>query len=251
MDAAPDLHEAAQLLASPPRDLVAVSYNIHKAVGSDGRRQPERILDVLDEIGADIAVLQEADRRFGIRHSVLPVPLLAARGWRAVPFDCSGISLGWHGNAVLVRNGVVPLRYRRIRLPAIEPRGAVLADLGVGPGTLRVAGMHLDLSGLQRRNQAEAVLQHLAAAPGDPPTLVMGDLNCWRADEPSLRALSARLRPLPLPASFPARLPIGRLDRIFASADLSVRDFGVHASATARIASDHLPVWVQLGLGLS
>jgi endonuclease/exonuclease/phosphatase family metal-dependent hydrolase len=250
MDAAPAPHAPAQP-AVFPHALVAASYNVHKAVGTDGRCQPGRILDVLDEIGADIAVLQEADLRFGIRYAVLPAPLLAARGWRAVPFDRSGVSLGWHGNAVLVRNGVVPLRHRRIRLPALEPRGAVLADLAVGHGTLRVAGMHLDLSGLRRHNQAEAVLRRLAAAPGDPPTLVMGDLNSWRPDEPCLLALGARLRALPLPASFPARLPIGRLDRIFASPDLEVRDYGVHASPTARVASDHLPVWVRLGLSPS
>ena len=37
--------------------LTFASYNIHKAVGSDGRCVPERILDVLDEIGADVALL--------------------------------------------------------------------------------------------------------------------------------------------------------------------------------------------------
>lgn len=233
--------------ADPGR--VAVSYNIHKAVGADGRRQPERILDVLDETGADIAVLQEADLRFGIRHAVLPARLLAERGWRVVPFDRGGISLGWHGNAVLARHGIVPVRHRRIRLPALEARGAVLADLALDRGVVRVAGMHLDLSGLRRAHQAEAVLRRLAAAPGDPPTLVMGDLNAWRSDEACLAALGSRLVALPLPASFPARLPIGRLDRIFASPQLEVRDFGVHASPLARIASDHLPVFVRFGLG--
>lgn len=48
-----------------PVSLTVASYNIHKAVGSDGRCAPERILDVLDEIGADVALLQEADTRLG------------------------------------------------------------------------------------------------------------------------------------------------------------------------------------------
>lgn len=248
MVAAPVPHSPARHPPPPARALVAASYNVHKAVGADGRRQPGRILDVLDEIGADIAVLQEADLRFGIRHSVFPAPLLEDRGWRVVRFDRRGISLGWHGNAVLVRNDVTPVRHRRIRLPALEPRGAVLADLGIGDSIVRVAGMHLDLSGLRRQNQAQAVLRRLAAAPGDPPTLVMGDLNSWRPDEACLATLAARLRELPLPASFPAWLPIGRLDRIFASPDLAILDFGVHASPTARIASDHLPVFVRFAV---
>ena len=46
--------------------------HIHKAVGTDGRRDPERILRVLHEIGADVVALQEVDRRFGLRAGVLP-----------------------------------------------------------------------------------------------------------------------------------------------------------------------------------
>jgi endonuclease/exonuclease/phosphatase family metal-dependent hydrolase len=63
--------------------LTIASYNIHKGIGSDGRCQPQRILDVLDEIGADAALLQEADTRFGLRTSVLPADLLTERGWTA------------------------------------------------------------------------------------------------------------------------------------------------------------------------
>ena len=43
------------------------SYNMRKAIGTDRRRNPERILQVLREIDADIIALQEADRRFGTR----------------------------------------------------------------------------------------------------------------------------------------------------------------------------------------
>ncbi len=236
---------------SLPSELVAASYNIHKAVGTDGLRRPDRILDVLDEIGADLAVLQEADLRFGLRHATLPADALAGRGWRHVPFDHRGQSLGWHGNAVLVRGPLQLFRHRRIRLPALEPRGAVLADIGPPgpPGQLlRVVGMHLDLSGIRRAQQAHAVLRRLAAAPGDPPVLAMGDLNAWNEGDRCLARLGAGLRPLPLPPSFPSRLPLGRLDRIFVSPGLDVRDCGVHASPLARVASDHLPVWVRLGL---
>ena len=39
------------------------SYNIRKAVGLDRRRDPERILAILNELGADVVALQEADRK--------------------------------------------------------------------------------------------------------------------------------------------------------------------------------------------
>ena len=56
--------------------LTFASYNIHKAVGIDGRFDPDRIIAVLRELDADVIALQEADRRFGERESVLPKALL-------------------------------------------------------------------------------------------------------------------------------------------------------------------------------
>ena len=35
-------------------ELTFASYNIHKAVGLDGRRDPDRIITVLRELDADI-----------------------------------------------------------------------------------------------------------------------------------------------------------------------------------------------------
>ena len=47
------------------------SYNMRKAIGTDRRRDPQRVLDVLHEIDADVVALQEADRRVGGRASAL------------------------------------------------------------------------------------------------------------------------------------------------------------------------------------
>ncbi|MCS6987878.1 MAG: endonuclease/exonuclease/phosphatase family protein [Sphingomonadaceae bacterium] len=230
--------------AGPP--LLAVSYNIRKAMGTDGRRDPARVLDVLAEIGPDVVVLQEADRRFGERASVLPADLIAAYGFRSVPVAAHDASLGWRGNAILVSRRVAVLRYRTLPLPSIEPRGAVFAELAFGGRLFRVVGMHLDLSGLMRRRQLAIVLERMAAEPGELPTLVMGDLNAWR--QAAFADLARGLHPVPLGPSFPSRLPLGRLDRIYVNDLVRVIEAGVHGSARARVASDHLPVWLRLGL---
>ena len=226
--------------------LTIASYNIHKAVGSDGRRVPLRILDVLDEIGADVAILQEADTRLGVRTSVLPADQLAARGWWAAPLAEQGRAIGWHGNAVLVRNEVRLTHSHRITLPSLEPRGAVLADVSHGNHVVRLVGAHLDLSGLARARQMHAIIAAVARAPGQPPELVMGDFNEWRRGGAAVAALARHWRELVLPPSFPARLPLGRLDRAFVHHGLAVAEAGVHASALARVASDHLPIFVRL-----
>jgi endonuclease/exonuclease/phosphatase family metal-dependent hydrolase len=228
--------------------LTLVSWNIHKAIGSDGRRDPSRVLAVLDETGADIAILQEADTRFGIRTSVLPAALLAEAGWRPVPFDRRGRALGWHGNAILVRAALGVAAFWRLALPALEPRGAVLADLIHAGAVLRVVGLHLDLSGLRRLQQVRRILDRLAAAPGDPPTVVAGDMNVWAPAERCLDVLGGVLRPVPLGPSFPARLPVASLDRIHVSEGVELLSSRVHRSSMARLASDHLPVLVRLAL---
>jgi hypothetical protein len=66
--------------------LTLATYNMRKAVGLDRRRDPDRILAVLEEVGADIIALQEADRRTGGRASAVPHELWEGHGhWLPVP----------------------------------------------------------------------------------------------------------------------------------------------------------------------
>lgn len=229
------------------RTLKVASYNMRKGIGTDRRRSPERILEVLCEIDADVVALQEADRRFGSRASVLTPHLLDEHGdWKAVGVAKRVASMGWHGNALLVRKSADVLGCTAIHLPALEPRGAVTADVGTPLGALRVVGMHLDLSGLWRRKQAAAVINHLADSVHPLPAVLMGDLNEWSATLGCLRDFARDHDVADTGPSFHARRPVGRLDRIIVSRDLRVVDCGVHASPTARKASDHLPIWATL-----
>jgi endonuclease/exonuclease/phosphatase family metal-dependent hydrolase len=223
------------------------SYNMRKALGTDRRRSPERILEVLREVDADVIALQEADRRFGARAAVITPHLLDEHGdWKAVGFGVRTGSMGWHGNALLVRRHCEIVDCEIIHLPALEPRGAVMADLRFGDAIIRVIGMHLDLSGLWRRRQAATILAHLAASTHARPTVMMGDLNEWSRGAGCLRDFGRDFVFADTGPSFHARRPIGRLDRIMVSQDLSVVDCGVHSSAASRKASDHLPIWATV-----
>ena len=223
-----------------------VSYNIRKAIGLDRRRRPERILDVLAEIDADVVALQEADRRFGERVSALPHHLLNDHGmYKPVPLAMHPHGIGWHGNALLVKPDVEILDCAVLHLPSIEPRGAVCADLRVNGVEVRIVGLHLDLSGLWRRRQSSAILHHVATRPRPLPTILMGDTNEWTRGG-CLRDFAAHHEVAPTGPSFHARKPVARLDRIFVSPELEVVGSGVHTTATSRIASDHLPIWADL-----
>ena len=221
------------------------SYNIHKAVGLDRRRDPERIIAVLREIDADVIALQEADRRFGARTSALPRGLIDAAGYVPVAIATRADSIGWHGNALLVRRGIRVDGAHVVPLPTIEPRGAIRADLVIADQPWRIVGMHLDLSGLRRHHQVQAIRTHLAACDDAVPTALMGDLNEWSPTGGCLRHFGD-FRVLAPGRSFHARRPVAQLDRIIVADGVAVRACGVHHSALAARASDHLPVWAIL-----
>lgn len=228
--------------------LTFASYNIHKAVGTDRVRDPDRVIRVLHEMDADVMALQECDRRFGHRESVLPRFLLDEQRWETVPLKMRPQSLGWHGNAILVRRGIEILDAQPVPLPMLEPRGAVSALLESNGRKFRVVGMHLDLSGLRRRDQIRAVLRHLEENE-KYPTVLLGDFNHWGQANGAMLEFNGDWRTLATGPSFPSRRPIARLDRIVASPHWQIGEADAYRSALAAQASDHLPVRAALELG--
>jgi len=242
---------------------------MRKAIGTDRRRDPHRVLSVLKEIDADVVALQEADKRFGGRGSAVPHELIDSHGlYRPVPVQVrhkramdrvpGGKSIdrflkidtrniGWHGNALLVKPHVGILDVAALDLPTLEPRGAILAELLIGDWPVRVVGMHLDLSGLWRRRQLKAILDTVGRRKQKMPTILMGDTNEWRKAAGCLADLNGSFRIAPTGPSFHSRHPMAALDRIIVDNDLRIEAAGVHMSASARKASDHLPIWARLG----
>lgn len=226
--------------------LTFASYNIHKAVGLDRRRDPDRILTVLHELDADVVTLQEADRRFGGRAAVLPRRMLEERGWHAAALRMTPDGMAWHGNAILVRKGIEIVSAQAIALPTLEPRGAVCATLRSEGREFHVIGMHLDLSGLVRRRQVETICATAHRLGG--PVVLMGDLNEWSIRGGALRAFPSDWTLVGCGRSFPSRRPLAQLDRIVHSKHWRCEDGRVHHSALAAVASDHLPVRAALVL---
>lgn len=134
------------------------SYNIRKSVGLDRKRNPERILDVLNEINADVVFLQEVDRRIGERASTLSPEILEEyTDYQAADITVRKHSLGWHGNAILVRKEMKFQKAWRIELPTLEPRGAIAADILVADTTIRCVATHLGLTARIRKAQIQKI----------------------------------------------------------------------------------------------
>lgn len=227
--------------------ICVASYNIRKSVGTDWRRDPDRILDIIKEIDADVIALQEVDRRFGSRKSSLsPEMILERSGYVAISFGVRQQSLGWHGNTILVREGVEVLDQSTLTLPALEPRGAVMADLRVGDEKIRVIGLHLGLVDLWRRRQAQSVLNQLDVLDEALPTIIMGDLNQWTTEGGCLSHFAENHKVIAPGPSFHSSKPVLAFDRIITTMDIEVVSSGVHMSDLARKGSDHLPVWARI-----
>ncbi|GLK53988.1 endonuclease/exonuclease/phosphatase family metal-dependent hydrolase [Methylopila capsulata] len=225
------------------------SYNIHKCRGTDGKVEPGRIAAVLGEIGADLVALQEVDHRFGKRLGLLdPEVVKQQAGLHLLAQSDAPGGHGWHGNALLVRREPSVYRRQRIRLPGVEPRGAIIVELDLGEGPFRVIAAHFGLLRRSRVSQADT----LVAAFGwlkPMPTILLGDLNEWRRGRrSSLNAFEPLFGEHPHLPSFPSRRPIFPLDRILGWPRGLVQALAVHDTPLARKASDHLPLTAEVDL---
>ena len=231
----------------PGETLRIASYNIRKCLGTDRRRSPERTLRVINQTAAEIVVLQEADRRLGPRQAALPREVIShGSDYSPLPLARNPVSLGWHGNAILVRPWIDLEDLHHLDLPSFEPRGAVAADLKRDGQRLRVVGVHLGLRGADRARQLTAISHWLAAQPR-LPTLILGDFNEWSPTAPfaSLRPDFHVLAPGP---SYHARLRLAPLDRIAHCTQWDVAHTGLVDHGEALRASDHLPIWGEFRL---
>ncbi len=223
------------------------SYNVHGGIGLDGRFDPDRTSAVLHELRADVIALQEVTMGDGTDPGLLArlaggVGLHATRGpvMKRGPYE--------YGNAVLSRYPVDSVTLVDLSVPGHEPRAAMDMELRVHGRPFRLINTHLGLSPFERRLQGLRLLALLGDAFHHPSALA-GDLNGWFLARGPWVELRRRFGDQGLaPLTFPVFRPVVALDRIWVY-PASVRGPAtVHVSPTARVASDHLPVRVDIRL---
>jgi endonuclease/exonuclease/phosphatase family metal-dependent hydrolase len=232
--AAPDMN---------PWPLTIATYNIHGAVGCDGRFAPERIVDVLSEIDVDVVALQEVP--LGGEHfpDVLTM-LVEATGFHGAEAATFDISYRRYGNAVLSRYPIMSTRAINLSYGNREPRGALDADIDCHGHPLRVVATHLGLRPAERRDQIRKLLQMFDT--DQMPVVLLGDVNEWFVWGRPLRWLVSHFESVPAPNTFPSRWPVFALDRIWIRPRQRLVQVRRHASRLARVASDHLPLVARI-----
>jgi endonuclease/exonuclease/phosphatase family metal-dependent hydrolase len=228
--------------------LTVASYNIHRGVGNDRRRDLDRIADVIGEIGPDIVGLQEVIRDAGSDHGDQAAYLADRLGMQLVMGVTRPHGAGAYGNAVLTRLAVTGWATCDLSWRKREPRGCLRVDLGCNGRTVHVFNCHLGLALRERRQQLGLLAAFIRASEVlEGPRVLMGDFNEWHRG-PITRELrmefSSPMRRLR--RTHPSWFPLFHLDRIYWDVELEGEEFHPHRTRRSRMASDHLPVLVRL-----
>ncbi len=230
------------------KTFTVATYNVHKCVGVDRRLDPARVGRVIDELKADVIGLQELDNRSsGSLQSAQMEYLAGQTGYEAIPGPTIKYSNGHYGNALFTRWPVVETREIDLSFSQREPRGAVEALLKVHDEEVRVMVTHLGLTVYERWYQI-ARLTNVIMERASPLFILLGDINEWFPTARGQKRLHRILGKTPATRTFPSRLPLLSLDRIWVKPVEALKSIRVHKSKLARVASDHLPVVAVVAL---
>lgn len=221
------------------------TYNVHSCVGTDGRLDLPRVAEAIAALGAQVVLLQEVGDALGRWPAMNQAEqlALACRMEHVVAYTMPAEPWGY-GNAVLTTLAIDATDRFDLSVARKEPRGCVRVRLRAGGQALTVIGIHLGLSRRERQQQIAGLIHGGACAGG--ALVVGGDFNDFPPGPTAELARhrfvdAARARRDPR-GTFPSRMPIFRLDRLYARGGLRLHGYDVVRSRLHRVASDHLPV---------
>jgi endonuclease/exonuclease/phosphatase family metal-dependent hydrolase len=228
--------------------LAVASYNIHRCVGVDGRRDVARVARVIESLDADIIALQEVESRRASAEGPMQLDLLAHLvGLTAVSGPTIEGADAHFGNALLTRLPIRTVRKLDLTFRRREPRGALDVDLDAEGARVRVIATHLGLLPRERRHQVQRILETIADQR-EGVTVLLGDINEWLVAGRPLRWLHRHFGPCRALRTYPAWFPVFALDRIWVHPKNALLCFDAKNTAQARVASDHLPVRAEVSL---
>ncbi|NBX54384.1 MAG: endonuclease [Betaproteobacteria bacterium] len=235
------------------KTLRVATYNIHKGVQGLGpirRLEIHNLGHAIEQLDADIVCLQEVrkehrlGRQYFKRWPDMPqAEFLRPEGFVAVYRTNAFTRHGEHGNALLTRWPVVGHQHEDISDHQLEQRGLLHVELAVDGHKVHVIVVHLGLLAGSRLRQIRRLFGFVQReVPADAPLVVGGDFNDWarRLDRPLAQMGLRCHHGLPTP-TFPSRMPMVQLDRIYARGLQPLNTHTPQGAVWARM-SDHLPL---------
>lgn len=239
--------------------LRVMTYNTHSCGGMDGRVSPRRIARVIGAMDPDIVALQELDLGHRRSRAEDQAAIIAKELEMHVVF-CPTVTRGeeHYGHAMLCRWPIEVVR--RAFLPSDpsgwwpEQRSALWARVSLGARRINIVTTHLGLGVQERFLQMQALLgpEWIGGIPPEEDVILCGDFNAMPGSAP-YRLAAGRLRDVQrtLNGHSPRRTfssfqPFARIDHVFISRGLNAEQIVVPRNQLTRVASDHLPLVVDL-----
>lgn len=234
-----------------------MTYNVHSCVGTDGHRSVERIAEVIAASDPDVVALQEVDQNRPRSQHVHQTEAIARELTMHFHFHPAlRIEEEEYGDAILSKH---PLRVARAgALPMVrgiwgpvETRGALSVLVTVGRVEWQIINTHFGLGRAERLAQALALLgeEWVGQMSASAPLIVCGDFNSHAGGRVH-RLLSNRLtdaqKGLRRSNTFPSRFPVLCLDHVFLGKAVRLEKVDVPRTPLTRVASDHLPLVVDV-----
>lgn len=244
--------------------LTALTVNLHKGFAAlNGRFVLPELRQVLQQTHADIVFLQEVIGAHAAHSAEQPnwpqmpqYEYLADSIWSDYAYGRNAVYPdGHHGNALLSKFPIVESHNLDVSFSRTEKRGFLYCKLlePTSSTYIYTICVHLGLREKQRQRQLKLLCNLIDTLPDEAPLIVAGDFNDWRLKANRFLASKAGLvevfstgggRPA---ATFPARWPLLRLDRIYVR-DLRLRQPNVLTVRPWPHLSDHLPIAADLAL---
>jgi endonuclease/exonuclease/phosphatase family metal-dependent hydrolase len=238
---------------STGQDVRIATYNIHRCRGMDRRVVPQRIVEVLREIDADVIALQE----------VIGAGPVGAGQAEEIG---AGLGMGWvmncvrtlrqhqFGNVVLSRYPIVHHSSYDLSWRTCEARNCQRADLDINGRVLHVYNVHLGTAVLERRYQAGRLAAFVHDRRVTGPKIILGDFNEWMKGL-ATKTLSSLFESVDISQhlkrrrTYPGLFPVVHLDHIYYDGKVDVVSVEMPRTRQSLMASDHLPLVANLRIG--
>jgi len=248
--------------------LKIATYNIHKGLSYFNRRVVLHTLrERLRELDADIVFLQEVQgehTQHGERYHNYPEgaqhDYIAEEIWPHSVYGRNSVyEAGHHGNAILSRFPILKSFNTDVSAHRFESRGLLHCEIEL-PGQQNETGLrsvhclcaHFGLFAKGRRSQTSALIDYVRKEiPAGAPLIIAGDFNDWRNQLSKTLANELHMHDVfhmhggHLARSFPSRMPLLRLDRIYVRG-FEVLQSSVHTGGNWQRLSDHAALSAQL-----
>lgn len=243
--------------------LRVLTVNTHKGFTPFNRRfiLPE-LREAVRSTGADLVFLQEvmgSHDGHASKHPAWPqtshYEFLADNMWSDFAYGRNAVYPdGHHGNAVLSKYPILEHRNLDVSIVGPERRGLLHCVLQVpGHDEVHAICVHLSLLESHRQLQLDLLCKLLESLPSHAPVIIAGDFNDWQLQGNVRLARCDYLHEVferhkgTLARTYPARLPMLRLDRIYLR-NASSQSPQILGNKPWTHLSDHLPLTVEVHL---